>query len=300
MSEAVREAGCDGPDGTVYTHHAQLRWGDIDQLGHVNNVVFVDLLQQARAVWWLDTAQVADLLGPRAEADGPVGTVVAELEVEWLRPLWFGQEVQVHLGTTGVGAARFTIWYEITVDGEPVCRARSLMCVVSLVSGRIHRLPTEVRAYLASVATEPAPLRPLTRHAPVTTGGWEFDAHVRWSDLDAYGHVNNAQYFELFQEARVAMLADLPGHWMTVVGRADIRYRQQVPFRLEPYRIHTAIARVGASSVDQVSVVLADAADPSSVMAELWCALVVVDRDGRPRRVTDAERELLLAGRSDR
>ena len=28
---------------------------------------------------------------------------------------------------------------------------------------------------------------------------------VRWSDMDAYGHVNNARFLTLYEEARVAM-----------------------------------------------------------------------------------------------
>jgi acyl-CoA thioester hydrolase len=31
------------------------------------------------------------------------------------------------------------------------------------------------------------------------------DVPVRWSDMDAYGHVNNARFLTLYEEARVAM-----------------------------------------------------------------------------------------------
>ena len=33
-----------------------------------------------------------------------------------------------------------------------------------------------------------------------------YDAHVRFSDVDVYGHVNNVKYFEYYQEARIAMI----------------------------------------------------------------------------------------------
>lgn len=33
-----------------------------------------------------------------------------------------------------------------------------------------------------------------------------YDCPVRWSDLDAYGHVNNARFLTLYEEARVAMM----------------------------------------------------------------------------------------------
>ena len=36
-----------------------------------------------------------------------------------------------------------------------------------------------------------------------------YDCHVRFSDVDVYGHVNNVKYFEYFQEARIAFLMSL-------------------------------------------------------------------------------------------
>ena len=33
--------------------------------------------------------------------------------------------------------------------------------------------------------------------------GTRLPMRVRWSDVDAYGHVNNVKYFEYFQEARI-------------------------------------------------------------------------------------------------
>jgi acyl-CoA thioester hydrolase len=44
-----------------------MRWADLDQLGHVNNVVYVDYLQEAR----VDMLR-AHGRGPRALADGLV------------------------------------------------------------------------------------------------------------------------------------------------------------------------------------------------------------------------------------
>jgi acyl-CoA thioester hydrolase len=38
------------------------------------------------------------------------------------------------------------------------------------------------------------------------TERFRFDCALRWSDLDAYGHVNNARFLTLYEEARVAMM----------------------------------------------------------------------------------------------
>lgn len=267
----------------AYVHRPQLRWGDMDQLGHLNNVVYVDLFQQARALWWMETPETAGLLGPNSGPDGPVGTVVAELQIEWRRPIVFGQDVEVRLGTTGVGAARFWIWYEIWADGELACLGRTLMATVALNTGRVQRIASQVRTYLADVASDPEPLRPLRRE-PMPDTFHAFMGETRWSDADAYGHINNAQYLELFQEARIAMLVDMGGidEVPVVAARADVRYRRQAAFRLEPHAIHTGICRVGTSSFDTAFRMLDDADDPTSVVSDGWMTLVHIDADGRP------------------
>ena len=279
----------------AFTHHAQIRWGDIDQLGHMNNVVFIDLLQQARALWWQSTPAATDLLGPTDGPDGPVGTVVAELQVEWRRPILPGQRVEVRLGTTQVGAARFTIWYEVLADGEVACLARSLMAVVALRTGRILRIPAGVREYLRAVSGEPEALRPLTR-AEEHRQMHRFEVESRWSDVDAYGHINNAQYFELFQEARIGFIDEVDAlrDMVVVVARSDLRYREQAPFRSEPYTICSGVTRVGSSSFDMRAVLLRDKDDPTSVLAEQWVTLVCVDAEGRPTPL--GEREVAALG----
>ena len=32
-----------------------------------------------------------------------------------------------------------------------------------------------------------------------------YESPLRWSDMDAYGHVNNARFLTLYEEARVAL-----------------------------------------------------------------------------------------------
>lgn len=279
----------------AFTHHAQIRWGDIDQLGHMNNVVFIDLLQQARALWWQSTPAATDLLGPTDGPDGPVGTVVAELQVEWRRPILPGQRVEVRLGTTQVGAARFTIWYEVLADGEVACLARSLMAVVALRTGRILRIPAGVREYLRAVSGEPEALRPLTR-AEEHRQMHRFEVESRWSDVDAYGHINNAQYFELFQEARAGFIGEVDAlrDMVVVVARSDLRYREQAPFRSEPYTICSAVTRVGSSSFDMRAILLRDKDDQASVLAEQWVTLVRIDAEGRPKPLSVDESAALM------
>ncbi|MBN8728568.1 MAG: acyl-CoA thioesterase [Xanthomonadales bacterium] len=76
---------------------------------------------------------------------------------------------------------------------------------------------------------------------------------VRWGDLDAFNHVNNATFLVYAQEARLEWLAGIEGTWfddsmMPVVAAANVNFRRQLAW---PARIVVELAatRLGNSSV---------------------------------------------------
>ena len=84
--------------------------------------------------------------------------------------------------------------------------------------------------------------------------------HVRFSDVDVYGHVNNVKYFEYFQEARILLTARL---WRdSPSGGPRSRWSSPRPtsttscpilFRPEPYDCWSWVTRVGERSmIDRV------------------------------------------------
>jgi len=94
--------------------------------------------------------------------------------------------------------------------------------------------------------------------------------HVRFSDVDVYGHVNNVKYFEYFQEARIAFIlalaeadADAEPGLRQVVARIDVDYKRPILFRPEPYVIETWATRVGTSSYDLHARIVDDGAGPT-------------------------------------
>ncbi len=118
---------------------------------------------------------------------------------------------------------------------------------------RPRRLSPEEKDTLAPFLEEPLPAS--AKIAPVDP--WEpghYPLHVRFSDVDVYGHVNNVKYFEYFQEARIPMLErlgrQLPGaDFHMVVAQIDVDYKIPILFRLEPYDVHSRITHVGSKSL---------------------------------------------------
>lgn len=77
---------------------------------------------------------------------------------------------------------------------------------------------------------------------------------LRFSDLDAYGHVNSAVYFTYLETARVKLFSDsfreiLNRGIFTVVARAECDFK--IPIVLEDNVIVTLwVAKIGRSSFD--------------------------------------------------
>jgi acyl-CoA thioester hydrolase len=119
---------------------------------------------------------------------------------------------------------------------------------------------------------------------------------VRWSDVDAYRHVNNVKYVEYFQEARIRYFMHLHEHGdqfgQVVVARSDVDYRRPVFFRMTPYDVHSWVSHVGRSSF----VVAAEIRDGDELLASSRTVLVGFDSAAqRAAELTPDHRVRLLA-----
>lgn len=271
-----------------------MRWADLDLLGHVNNVVYVDYLQEAR-VDMLRTHGPAARTGELAE-----GVVVVRHEVSYLAPLSFGFEpVTIESWVTEVRAATFTVAYELFHEHDGTrrvyARATTVLTPYVFADERPRRLTEIERETLAAFLepVEPAPRPRLPRARPEVAA--HYPVRVRFSDVDVYGHVNNVKYFEYLQEARIAMTAQLWGDLdpvSLVVAQTDVDYVRPVLFRPEPYDAWSWVSRVGTRSASIDSVI----ADKGEVLARARVAIVFFDQ--QTQRATAPDGPYLEALRS--
>jgi acyl-CoA thioester hydrolase len=272
----------------------------MDLLGHVNNVTYVDYLQEARV----------DMLRVHPPAPGgeelAEGVVVVRHEVTYLRPLVFRmQPVSVEVWVTEVRAATFTLAYEIfdeTPDGRLVyLRARSVLTPYVFAAERPRRISAQEREVLERFLEPGAePLRPALSLGAAPAGGCHhYPCTVRFSDVDAYRHVNNVKYFEYFQEARIALISrigGLPdegsesGGLGVVVAQVDVDYRAPIFYRERPYVVETWVSRVGRSSFTIEGHIL----DDGEVVSAAVVTLVAFDPvTGKARQLTERQRDRL-------
>lgn len=127
-----------------------MRWSDMDAYGHVNNVVFLTYLEEAR----VDMLFVlgADL-GAKALAEG---VLVARHEIDYKAPLVFHPRgVDIEMWVSAVKGASFEIRYEVRDEQTVFARAASVLVAYDLPAGRPRRLGTEERSFLMTYL-EPA------------------------------------------------------------------------------------------------------------------------------------------------
>jgi acyl-CoA thioester hydrolase len=124
----------------------------------------------------------------------------------------------------------------------------------------------------------------------------------RWSDLDAFNHVNNVTWLEYLQEARVDMLfvhapergAERLSAGVLVV-RAEVDYRRPMVFRQEPYPIQLWVSKLGGGSFTISYEISEETAEGGRLLyGRAATVLAPVDLStGAPRRLTPVEREVL-------
>lgn len=125
---------------------------------------------------------------------------------------------------------------------------------------------------------------------------------LRWSDTDAYGHINSVVILRLLEEARVQAWAaelssgaDGPGTAL-LVARAEIEYLEPLLHRVAPVTVDLWVTRIGGADFDLAYQVLdpADGDRPEAVYAQAETLLVAYDQgSSRPRRILEEERKQL-------
>ena len=124
-------------------------------------------------------------------------------------------------------------------------------------------------------------------------------AHVRWDDLDGFGHVNNASYLTYIQEARANFTwysrkeAGLePVFSDMVVGRAEVDFI--VPIYEGGFDLDVAIwvAKIGNSSFDLVY----ELSSPLGLHARGRTVQVAVSMETKKSRPLSAEEREFLTG----
>jgi acyl-CoA thioester hydrolase len=283
-----------------HVYECQLRRADLHPGGTVDNVMFVDYLQEAR----LDLLRHHDTSPTPAPGEG---LVVVRTVVDYRTPLRLSDApLYVAVWVTEVRAATFTLGYELVTrpqseagsQGESVVHAHATTVLTPFVfaENRPRRLtPSERERLLPGLERSPLDDERRTRPAGWSERGVQRrPVHVRFSDVDVLGHVNNVRYVDYVQDAHIDLMvgvfveASVKGRIDMVVARTEIDYLGQMSLRPEPYEVWTRVSAVGSASLTLES----EIRDGDRVMARARVVEVNLDEDGKPTSLLPTHREL--------
>ena len=141
----------------TYRVEVPLRWSDMDAYGHVNNVQFLRLLEDARVIC------LRDWFGQdRAMLDE--GVLVSRHEIEYIAPLTFRHApVAVDMWVTRIGGAGFDVGYDVRdpdgVGSAHYARAETSLVLYNFAAAGPRRMKPDEKAILAEHLGDPVPFR---------------------------------------------------------------------------------------------------------------------------------------------
>jgi len=137
--------------GYRFVFPAEIRFNDLDGMGHVNNVIYLTYMEEARIAWWLHVTG-------RSGIDA-VDMILARTEIDYRSPASFGESLEVGVRCASMRRSSFVLEFAIEEreTRRRIAEARKVLvhydyekaCPVSLtpeLRARIKAQDPEVRA----------------------------------------------------------------------------------------------------------------------------------------------------------
>jgi acyl-CoA thioester hydrolase len=213
-----------------FTRRFRVRHYELDALGHLNNVVFVQYMQEAAI-----EASSALGFGPDWYRANGVGWVVRRLAVRYHAQVTYGDEVDVNTWVSLMRGVRSRREYDLTrvSDGARVARGRAEWIYVDAKTGQPTRFPDGwADAFHTTPEAEDLGVR--LSNARPTADAYRYVSRrrVHFAEMDTAQHVNHAVYLDWIGEAYFEAIA-AAGHplervrqdgWMVLQAGHEIEY----------------------------------------------------------------------------
>lgn len=112
----------------------QIRFNDIDILGHLNNTVYFSFFDTGKAYYF------KDILGDRMNFR-KVETVIANVDCAYIAPIYFGEEIEVLTRCSMIHDKSFKLQQVIVKTGTDEIKAAAETVMVSFDASTQHACP---------------------------------------------------------------------------------------------------------------------------------------------------------------
>jgi acyl-CoA thioester hydrolase len=183
-----------------YSYSLHVRFQECDAYGIVDSIHFLYYMQET-------FMRHASEFGYTFESELARGRgwMISETEIEYLRPLRYGDTVDVKMRVGGLRRVSLDRNYEINVQGseELAARARSEFVCIDIETQRPISIPEEVKTvfFPNGIPAVPSPRKRFPKAPPPPKEVFQIRERVEWRDLDMQQHVNNCTYMSYMQTA---------------------------------------------------------------------------------------------------
>lgn len=146
------------PDLSLFHHRSdlQLRFNDVDVLGHVNNTVYFSFYDTGKALYF------TDVQGWPVDWRH-VDRVIANVNCAYIAPIHFGDDMEVLTRCKSVGTKSFTLEQVLRDKKTDQIKsfAETVMVAIDPVTQRAVELSENIRKAFADYESDPTLLKPL-------------------------------------------------------------------------------------------------------------------------------------------
>lgn len=125
-----------------FYHPVEVRYGDLDPQGHVNNAKHLTYFEQARIAYMIELG-----LFTKDQSFMEIGVILADVHITYLEPVYFGQNIKVGVRAAKLGNKSMT-WEQNIVDadtGKMLARGEVVMVTYDYRAAQTIAVPHEWR-----------------------------------------------------------------------------------------------------------------------------------------------------------
>ena len=133
-----KEEGC-----LVRVDRVPMRWGEMDALGHMNNVSYFRYFEQAR-ISWFDSLKI----DYSPESEGPI---LGTINCKFIRPAIYPADLEITTYVGNPGRSSFMMFHEMVLASDPAtlyAEAWTVMVWIGIGDGKSRPLPDWMLAHL--------------------------------------------------------------------------------------------------------------------------------------------------------
>ena len=128
-------------------HRERVRFGDLDAMRHLNNVVFLRYFETARIAFLRELIPEHDPSNPEADA---YGVIFAECHISYRSPVHFDEDVDVRCSVGEVRRSSFQITFAMHVGERLAAEGHGWLVGYDYAAQKSSPLPEELRRALTT------------------------------------------------------------------------------------------------------------------------------------------------------